>query len=256
MTTRARINIPGSRPIPPIVVREPVNESAMRAASPPASAPSSAAEPAAPGDAVAGAKPAAKKTSSWFEPRKTPPVRAGSAGDPTPSGGHPVVTETPPSGMPGVVGHPGQGSVPGGEPGAGWARVPQRTDTPAGGIPQLPPRPVSTGGPAGPTVGPMTGTMPLPTREPIGGPHADEEPDGSTMDLGGPFPPPPPSDVLAATGPMPRISDTGPMPRITDSTGPMPRISEATGPMPRISDTTGSIPRPGAGGSPFPPVPD
>ncbi|WP_207931337.1 hypothetical protein, partial [Streptomyces sp. 8K308] len=34
LTTRARINIPGSRPIPPIVVREPVNEAAMRAATP------------------------------------------------------------------------------------------------------------------------------------------------------------------------------------------------------------------------------
>ncbi|RMI38759.1 hypothetical protein EBN88_16335, partial [Streptomyces triticirhizae] len=35
MTTRARINIPGSRPIPPIVVRETVDEEAARSAAPP-----------------------------------------------------------------------------------------------------------------------------------------------------------------------------------------------------------------------------
>ncbi|MDT0321826.1 hypothetical protein [Streptomyces millisiae] len=198
------------------MVREPVNEAAMRAATAtPSAAPAASEPPAAPG-AVGGGKTSAKKTSSWFEPRKAPPNRPGST-DHTPSGGHPVVTETPPDGMPGL----------GAPAGGGWAGVPQRTDTPAAGIPQLPPRPVGTG-PAGPTAGPMAGTMPLPAREPVpvGGPLppalGDQEPDGSTMDLGGPFPPPPPSDVLAATGPMPRITDTGPLPQVPSAGSPRP----------------------------------
>jgi hypothetical protein len=75
LTTRIRINIPGSRPIPPVVVRTTVDDSAPTA--PPAAEP--AQDPA--GSASASAAPAEpepgpEKTSDWFAPRKpanTPP---------------------------------------------------------------------------------------------------------------------------------------------------------------------------------------
>ncbi|ONK11608.1 hypothetical protein [Streptomyces sp. MP131-18] len=194
LTTRARINIPGSRPIPPIVVRETVDEPAGRDA--PAPAP-----PAAAAGDTAGGGPG-KKTSSWFEPKKPPASQGGPApqapADPppadTPPGGHPAVTETPADGIP-----------------ASWFR--QHSDTPPAGTPLgLPPRPV------GPTTGPATGDMPLPPVPPAAQappPRAqapalpeEEDPVGTTMDLGGPFPPPPPAD-LTGTGPLPVLDGTG-----------------------------------------------
>ncbi|MDT9697803.1 hypothetical protein [Streptomyces sp. P17] len=79
LTTRIRINIPGSRPIPPVVVRKPVGdtESAGPEApepSAPAPTPEPPAEPAAPADE--------KPTSEWFAPRKSAAPKAG------PGGGH------------------------------------------------------------------------------------------------------------------------------------------------------------------------
>ncbi|WP_329282689.1 hypothetical protein [Streptomyces sp. NBC_00691] len=77
LTTRIRINIPGSRPIPPVVVRTTVNESPT---APPATAPepAPAAEPepepaAAPEPPQAEEAPKAKETSDWFAPRKAAP---------------------------------------------------------------------------------------------------------------------------------------------------------------------------------------
>ncbi|MEV5242144.1 hypothetical protein AB0K89_24030, partial [Streptomyces cinnamoneus] len=112
MTTRIRINIPGSRPIPPVVLRTPVGDEAAAAAPDAPAAPAAAAAPArdggggraggaarkeglpvrpkptaqtpaaAAGSAAAGAGGGAdgsEKTSDWFAPRKsggTPPPPA------------------------------------------------------------------------------------------------------------------------------------------------------------------------------------
>ncbi|MDT0342508.1 peptidoglycan binding domain-containing protein [Streptomyces litchfieldiae] len=187
LTTRARINIPGSRPIPPIVVRETVDEPAARDTPAPPSPPPAA---GVTGAGAAGGAAGGKKTSSWFEPKKPPAPKGGAAPRPTPPtapetppGGHPAVPETPASGIP-----------------EDWFRQP--ADTPPAGTPLgLPPRPV------GPTSGPVTGDMPVPPApaaprrpEPPLLPE-EEDPVGTTMDLGGPFPPAPPPDVTA-TGPM------------------------------------------------------
>lgn len=114
LTTRIRINIPGSRPIPPVVVRKPVAEaeSAGAAADPEPPAPSAptstsmgAAEPAAEPMAQAG-----EKTSDWFAPRKSSPAKGGQGG-----------TSTNGAGLPGGSG-PGAGGPGGGPSGAGAGR--------------------------------------------------------------------------------------------------------------------------------------
>ncbi|WP_049569305.1 hypothetical protein [Streptomyces sp. SBT349] len=253
MTTRARINIPGSRPIPPIVVRETVDEPVVR------ESPAPPPPPARSGEAQGGAQ--GKRTSSWFEPRKPPAAQpdapgpgAGPAGGPapgpgidTPPDGHPAVPETPAGGLP-----------------ADWFQQP--AETPPAGTPLgLPPRPV------GPTSGPATGDMPLqppagrseapPVRTPgaSGAPGApgprsplapgplgqgplgpqgparvpEEDPSSTTMDLGGPFPPAPPPDV-SSTGPMAAVQapfspETGPP---VPPPGPRPPADEAAEPAP------------------------
>ncbi|MFE6420083.1 hypothetical protein PS783_23820 [Streptomyces enissocaesilis] len=123
LTTRIRINIPGSRPIPPVVVRKPVadaegdaggTETAER------SEPRTAAP--APGVAEAPAEPEQhsrsaeeKPTSDWFAPRKSGPAKGaqggGAANGAAPSGGSQAGTPAP--------GGPGAGPVGGGAPGAG-----------------------------------------------------------------------------------------------------------------------------------------
>lgn len=124
LTTRIRINIPGSRPIPPVVVRTPVADTdaspeggdgartgthrAPQGMSSPAGAPApadTAPAPSAPAPATPqGDQPAAaeEKTSDWFAPRK--------AGAP-PKGG-PGGGSTNGAGLPG-------GSVPNGAGGSG-----------------------------------------------------------------------------------------------------------------------------------------
>ncbi|MFE3035395.1 hypothetical protein ACFXKY_27560 [Streptomyces canus] len=81
LTTRIRINIPGSRPIPPVVVRQPVVEAESSGdsgpeAEAPTPSPSSTtgtvelpAEPAPPA--------AEEKQSDWFAPRKSGPAKGG-----------------------------------------------------------------------------------------------------------------------------------------------------------------------------------
>ncbi|MFF6786008.1 hypothetical protein [Streptomyces sp. NPDC012510] len=122
LTTRVRINIPGSRPIPPVVVRKPVGDG--EAASEDAGSesettgttampvftdtPPLAPEPAAPADD--------KPTSDWFAPRKgsaPPKVPGGSNGAGFTTG---PMTGAPGSGAPAG---PGTGARPGGQGGAG-----------------------------------------------------------------------------------------------------------------------------------------
>lgn len=109
LTTRIRINIPGSRPIPPVVVRTPVDESA--AAEPAAQA---AAEP----EVQAPAEPEPEVTSDWFAPRKPPAAQ--------PPAAPPPGLEEPTGGIPLPFGEgaaPGPGRPPlGGAPAAPFGR--------------------------------------------------------------------------------------------------------------------------------------
>ncbi|TXJ70832.1 hypothetical protein E2C11_35040 [Streptomyces lavendulae] len=159
LTTRIRINIPGSRPIPPVVVRTPVGDGefadagrddkpAAEESAPAAPAPEAPAEPAA---------SAEEKTSDWFAPRKAGAPAKGGAGanggkNPGGSGG--------PAGAPGArPGAQGTGSAAGGgaRPGGvvGSMSVPGRTSgkTNGSGLPG------ATGGPVAPGHGGGTGSF-------------------------------------------------------------------------------------------------
>ncbi|MFH8348482.1 hypothetical protein [Streptomyces sp. NPDC018045] len=149
LTTRIKINIPGSRPIPPVVVRKPVGEESGAGGStgtgpsgpsslsgPPGSSGSSGQgvsggasagsertgstrKPDATG--AGGAKGApAEKTSDWFSPRKPTTASAGSAGplsapSPAPDGPAPAAPQDPADGsqqrpdLPYFSDAPGQG---------------------------------------------------------------------------------------------------------------------------------------------------
>ncbi|MGW7086156.1 hypothetical protein ACWGH2_22040 [Streptomyces sp. NPDC054871] len=187
LTTRIRINIPGSRPIPPVVMRTPVTDSDAGASRPldagpgrgangsdagdgagrpgaagsanGAGGPGSAGMPAsgsAPGGSSSGGSsspsaPAEEKTSDWFAPRKSAPGPAGSG-----SGG---------SGNSSSNGS-GTGSF---DVSGAVASGPLGTGAPQGGDPQRGDLPYFSGGgagdggrgPSGPTSGPMTGEGPL-----------------------------------------------------------------------------------------------
>ncbi|WP_031506102.1 hypothetical protein [Streptomyces megasporus] len=188
LTTRVRINIPGSRPIPPVVVRKPVGEDATGsgekttgaggAAAPAAKAPTPTPNPnptpnPAPGGANAagtGAGPSGssesangsggRPTSSWFAPRKPP--TSGSSGTPasgTPASGTPVGpprqrTDTPPQGSP-------ISALAGTSPLAADAPARNANGTPPGPGHTPPQGTPAVGVPGGPTTGPATGDMPL-----------------------------------------------------------------------------------------------
>ncbi|MFE6710095.1 hypothetical protein [Streptomyces sp. NPDC057695] len=185
LTTRIRINIPGSRPIPPVVVRTPVESSAVSPAAAPEPAPAPEPEPeptAAPEPPRAEEAPKAKETSDWFAPRKAappspapepalPPAPA-PAPRPHPAAGGPDDRGTgfagsATSGVPAVGSAPSsrpvtQGRPTGGNPlydgGTPAAGTPVHPGTPAGGTPMYqgtPPggTPVHDGTPAGGTPG-------------------------------------------------------------------------------------------------------
>lgn len=155
LTTRIRINIPGSRPIPPVVVRTPVAD-----AEPAAPAAAETPAPGAPtGPAAAEpAPPADEKASNWFAPRKSGPPKGGQGGGATNGAGAPGGSGAAPAGSgaapggarPGpAAGRPGgvvgSMSVPGGSrPGGG---------TNGAGLPG------ATGGPVAPGHGGGTGSF-------------------------------------------------------------------------------------------------
>ncbi|MGW2557753.1 hypothetical protein ACWCXB_00630 [Streptomyces sp. NPDC001514] len=200
LTTRIRINIPGSRPIPPVVMRTPMSDVNAREAANggngangangakgakgerpaertgstprPAAATQAPATPAPREEAPAAPeKPAEEKASDWFAPRKAP--------TPTPPAGPaPAAPEAPSgSGAPGAPGVPGApGMRPGPaipRPGGSLSDLAANADAPGAGrsTPQLglrppggPSAPQGVGGaqgPTGPTTGPVTGTSPF-----------------------------------------------------------------------------------------------
>lgn len=164
LTTRIRINIPGSRPIPPVVVRKPVADADKTAEN------KSAAEPEAPAPAPAPAPPAAaaqpsapaapkaaeeKPASDWFAPRKSGAGKGGQPGGPAngaaaPGGSGPAVGGAPqlPAGPSASGGAPG-GARPGaGRPGG----VAGPMGAPGGALPT---RAKGLTGPTGATGGPV-----------------------------------------------------------------------------------------------------
>ncbi|MEU3978596.1 hypothetical protein AB0F77_00580 [Streptomyces sp. NPDC026672] len=113
LTTRIRINIPGSRPIPPVVVRTPVADADGPAAddtaadAQPKPAPAAARAPETPAEPAAPA--AEEKANDWFAPRKSGPAKGGQGGAGT-NGAGMAGTSAP--------GAPRPGAAPGARPGA------------------------------------------------------------------------------------------------------------------------------------------
>ncbi|WP_340558273.1 hypothetical protein [Streptomyces sp. GSL17-111] len=172
LTTRIRINIPGSRPIPPVVMRKPVSEEEVRAEEG-APAPDAAGPPTPPsGTAAPEAGAGGRETSSWFAPRKPPSGPPPLDEQQAPAAGPVSPQQTPPGGTD-TAQLPG---FPAGE------RSAQGQPSPAQAPPPQSPQPPPHGRPAGPTTG-ATGDMPL-------------LPPEFTVDGAGQQPPGPPS-VLA-----------------------------------------------------------
>lgn len=194
LTTRIRINIPGSRPIPPVVMRKPMSEADVEAsakapagsaerdaertaAMPAIGGPTAPAPPAAPGGTgQPGEKP---PSNDWFAPRKG---GTNGAGIPAPAVGD-RETGTPVPGQPGApTGSPG--SLNELAAGAGTSATARQH-------------------PTGATAGPAQGNMPVRSRQ-----------GGGAGGRGGPGPGLPQQGALApgvgAPGgvtPAPRMSD-------------------------------------------------
>nr|WP_324606834.1 peptidoglycan binding domain-containing protein [Streptomyces katrae] len=251
LTTRIRINIPGSRPIPPVVVRKPV---AAAAAEPEAEAEAAAEQAAAePAPAPEPEEPA----SNWFAPRKPGaaapapapapalPTRTPAAAGPAPA--LPTRTPAPPAG--GAPGAPVSGFAPGapGVPGPAGPRTAApagpRFDTPAQGFA----RPPAPAGPGYGTGGPGP-DAPLAPRRP-GGPGVGTPPGppGYGGGDGGPVTEPFP----AYGGPVGPAGPGGPGAPAGPTGGP------ALGTAPLGAPHGGEAPRwPGPElDEPFPPVP-
>ncbi|MFF9477592.1 hypothetical protein [Streptomyces sp. NPDC014733] len=195
LTTRIKINIPGSRPIPPVVVRKPVGEeSGMSAATGAngtsgegaAPAPDAAADdagapprlprrsPAAQRPGGAAARPGAPSgsgegTSSWFAPRKGQSASSTTGAHPAPgasstTGAHPA---------PDVSSTTGSHPAPGASSTTGSHRAPGAPDA-GGAAPSRPDLPYFSDAPAGgaePSGGDPLGLSPFdgggrPAREP------------------------------------------------------------------------------------------
>ncbi|MEU1408416.1 hypothetical protein ABZ471_40015 [Streptomyces sp. NPDC005728] len=165
LTTRIRINIPGSRPIPPVVVRKPVGDAESAgedagAASRPAPA---AATSTGTGEAPAEPAPqAGEKTSDWFAPRKSGAPKGGPGGAGPNGAGTPGGSTAAPA-RPGAPGGPGGAGAPGARPGGGRPGGVVGSMTAPGG-----PRPGgtngsglpgATGGPVAPGHGGGTGSF-------------------------------------------------------------------------------------------------
>ncbi|WP_331447785.1 hypothetical protein [Streptomyces xanthochromogenes] len=236
LTTRIRINIPGSRPIPPVVMRTPMSDTAKVAESDAVSertgsAPRPEAPAPEPEEPAAGERPA----SDWFAPRKSASAPGSST---TPPGG------TPRPDLPYFSDGPGAGA-PNGDATA-------RANGLGGSAGSRP------GEPSGPTTGPVTGNAALPVR-PVGnrpgarpGPEARPgepslfgaapgQPPAPSPDLGrGPDQEPRPgADMGFGDGPRPgEAARPGQNPLTTPGTGGHPFAPGGTGPAPVLSDDT------------------
>ncbi|MEU3658205.1 hypothetical protein AB0E77_00355 [Streptomyces sp. NPDC032940] len=185
LTTRIRINIPGSRPIPPVVVRKPVADAESDTAD---TEPAEHPEPGATaptGSAEAPAEPAApqaeeKATSDWFAPRKSAPAKGGQGGGSTNGAGLPGGSGAGGAGPNAGQGPaaPGAGTAGGARPGGGSGRpggVVGSMSVPGGSRPGSTNGaglPGATGGPVAPGHGGGTGSFDVTealTAGPLGG---------------------------------------------------------------------------------------
>ncbi len=153
VTTRIRINIPGSRPIPPVVVRKPVGEGEgdEPAAEPQPSVPAQATEAPAP-------EPAAEKN-DWFAPRRPSGPKTNGAGMPGASSGTNGGQPSAPGTAPGTAGaRPAGGAIGGARPGGVVGSMSAPGKRPGGtngsGLPGG-----ATGGPVAPGHGGGTGSF-------------------------------------------------------------------------------------------------
>ncbi|MGW4286564.1 hypothetical protein ACWEIK_06475 [Streptomyces sp. NPDC004673] len=155
LTTRIRINIPGSRPIPPVVVRKTVGEGDNAGGEPAAETrPEAAPVPApAPEPAAEAAPQAEEKASEWFAPRKSGGPKGGSGGNGTNGAGMPggpaAGTSAPRSGAPALG--PGPSAMR--PPGAPAPGAPRPGGTNGSGMSG------ATGGPVAPGHGGGTGSF-------------------------------------------------------------------------------------------------
>ncbi|MGW2365046.1 hypothetical protein ACWCZ5_05625 [Streptomyces sp. NPDC001667] len=217
LTTRIRINIPGSRPIPPVIMRTPVADekaeggNAPAAPGSPAAAPGAAAAPAtgerkpalprrpepsaAPARAEAerqGGTGEKEKTSDWFAPRKSGPSAPGpSTGAARRTGAQGGAVGGASGGGSGAAGGFGGGSASGGTPSGGVPRQAPMTGAP------VPSTTAATPWPADPLA---TGANPvMQAPPPVAAPLDDWPADTSTTSAtpwqnGGPTAPAAPAD--------------------------------------------------------------
>ena len=229
LTTRIRINIPGSRPIPPVVMRTPMGESesidgnkgaAAQSGERTGSVPRPDPLPELPesrGQAPAEEKPAPEPTSDWFAPRRSSGGTSGGtiggagmgAGAAAVSGGPGGSPPQPPAPAEG-----GLGGMPYGSPSEAGGTGGGNAFTPGPGTSPFGVRPPGAGeGPGGPTTGPATGNASLggaPLGTPslgtpsLGSPQQGASSPGGTGrdDLGRPVP-----GQAGAGGGVPRMSD-------------------------------------------------
>ncbi|MEU9408421.1 hypothetical protein AB0E08_22395 [Streptomyces sp. NPDC048281] len=172
LTTRIRINIPGSRPIPPVVVRTPVADVEGGTAAPGMSGtaeetgtharPAGAAMPSGNAEPPA-AEPAPAPTTDWFAPRKSGPAkggqRAGAANAAGAPGGSPAASPNASGAARPNGGAPRSGAANGGRPGGvvGSMSAPGASrpgGTNGAGLPTG-----ATGGPVAPGHGGGTGSF-------------------------------------------------------------------------------------------------
>ncbi|MER7765155.1 hypothetical protein [Streptomyces sp. NPDC097619] len=152
LTTRIRINIPGSRPIPPVVVRKAVSAGEDKEPSAPAAASQPAGGSGAPAPADA---PQGEPQSDWFAPRRgsgPPPVKGGAARGAAPSA---------PAGRPALGPGGGRGATAAPVPAGNGPATSGGTDMHNGTGPQGP----GTGLPARQPGAPVPPRAGLPTRQ-------------------------------------------------------------------------------------------
>ncbi|UZI28928.1 hypothetical protein N7925_11215 [Streptomyces sp. CA-278952] len=258
LTTRIRINIPGSRPIPPVVMRTPMAESDITGGRPDAertgATPRPGTPPPAPGpadrsagpngaaaadrprdggpsaDPTRGEKPGREKSGSdWFAPRKAPAAGPGAAAQGTGAPGAPGGAPSGPGGAqaPGMGGPGGPGGGSDGDAGRSRPDLPYFSDAPQSG-----------GGPGTPGPGPDRSALDgYGTEPPGGGPR-------STPGLG--VRPPGPSSPSGPTaGPVTGSSSLTPnLDGVPGHGGPGPMVPGVPGGVPpRMSDDTAILTR-------------
>ncbi|WP_458336888.1 hypothetical protein [Streptomyces sp. 372A] len=258
LTTRIRINIPGSRPIPPVVMRTPMSDADAEGertgstprpgASAPGGAPQTPQAPSAEGgedadQAESAGNPGKEKSGSdWFAPRK-PAAAAKPAADGRPGGGDTDGAGFP---APGGAGDPGAAGGPGAPAGSGGFGGAGVTGGPGGaGGADGPGAPAGHGGPGAPGPGRVSPPSGPRTDLPYfsDGPQRDvpEGPGGprATPDLGvrTPGPAGPTTGPAAGASPLtPNLDGPGPF---QPGPGPLNTGGPGQGGVPpRMSDDT------------------